>query len=84
MNNTVQIQSRRERDEALATALGHAMLKFLTARINAMLAFCALTCLCAWMITGQHMGITIVAILAWVGHLAILLIIDIAKGGAAL
>lgn len=84
MNNTIQINRESESHEALATALGLVMLKFLTVRINGLLALFALTCLCAWMITGQHMGITIVAILAWVGHLAILLIIDIAKGGAAL
>lgn len=81
MNNTVQMQSRGEQYEALATALGHIVLKFLTIKVNILLALCALTCLLAWLVTGQHMNLTIVAILAWVGHLAVMLIIDIAKGG---
>ena len=82
--NTIQINRKRERDEALATALGHVMLKFLTIQVNILLAFCALMCLFAYHISGQHMDLTIVAIIAWVGHLAIMLIIDIAKGGAEL
>ena len=82
--NTIQINRESERDEALATALGLVMLKFLTARINGMLAFAALLCLCSWMATGRYMQVAIIAIVAWVAHLAILLIIDIAKGGAAL
>ena len=81
METTIQIQHRRERDEALATALGHVMLKFLTIQVNILLAFCALMCLFAYLISEQHMDLTIVAIIAWVGHLAIMLIIDIAKGG---
>ena len=81
METTIQIQHRRERDEALATALGHVMLKFLTIQVNILLAFCALMCLFAYLISEQHMDLTIVALIAWVGHLAIMLIIDIAKGG---
>ena len=82
--NTIQINRERERDEALATALGRAMLKFLTLQVNILLAFCALVCLLAYHISGQHMDLTIVAILAWVGHLAVMLTISIAKGGAEL
>lgn len=81
MNNTVQIQSRGEQYEALATALGHIVLKFLTIQVNILLAFCALMCLFVYLISEQHMDITVVAVLAWVCHLAIMLIIDIAKGG---
>ena len=71
----------RERYDALATALGHVMLKFLNARINAMLGFTALLFLCAWLATSRHMGVTVVAICVWVAHLALFLIVDIAKGG---
>ncbi len=81
MNNTVQIQSRGEQYEALATALGHIVLKFLTIQVNILMAFCALMCLFVYLISEQHMDITIVAILAWVGHLAVMLTISIAKGG---
>ena len=70
--------------EALATALGRAVLKFLTFKINALLALCALVCLLAWLVTGLHTGVTVVSILGWTGHLAVMLIIDIAKGGARL
>ena len=84
METTFQIQHRRERDEALATALGHVMLKFLTIQVNILMAFCALMCLFVYLISEQHMDITIVAILAWVGHLAVMLTISIAKGGAEL
>ena len=81
MDTSIQIQHRRERDDALATALGHVVLKFLTVRINGMLAIAALLFLCAWMATGRHMQVAIFAIVAWVSHLAVMLIIDIAKGG---
>lgn len=81
MNNTVQIQSRGEQYEALTTALGHIVLKFLTIQVNILLAFCALMCLFVYLISEQHMDLTIVAILAWVGHLAVMLTISIAKGG---
>ena len=84
MNNTIQIQHRRERDEALATALGHVMLKFLTLQVNILLAFCALICLFAFLITEQHMEVAIFAIVAWVFHLSVMLCISIAKGGAEL
>lgn len=82
--NTIQINRERERDEALATALGHVMLKFLTIQVNILLAFCALMCLFAYLISERHMDLTIVAIIAWVGHLAVMLCISIAKGGAEL
>ena len=81
MNNTIQINRESEGYEALATALGHIVLKFLTIQVNILLAFCALACLLAYHISGQHMDLTIVTILAWVGHLAVMLTISIAKGG---
>ena len=84
MNNTVQIQSRGEQYEALATALGHIVLKFLTLQVNIVLAAVALVCLFSWLITEQHSTVAIFAIVAWVFHLAVMLTIDIAKGGAEL
>lgn len=84
MNNTIQINRESESYEALATALGHIVLKFLTLQVNILLAFCTLVCLFVYLISEQHMDITIVAILAWVGHLAVMLTISIAKGGAEL
>lgn len=81
MNTSIQIQSRGESYEALATALGHIVLKFLTIQVNILLAFCALMCLFVYLISEQHMDITIVAIIAWVCHLAVMLTISIAKGG---
>ena len=84
MNNTVQIQSRGESYEALATALGHIVLKFLTLQVNILLAVCALMCLLSWLITEQHTTVAIFATVAWVFHLAVMLTIDIAKGGAEL
>jgi len=84
MNNTIQIQSRGEQYEALATALGHIVLKFLTLQVNILLASMALVCLFCWLISGQHTTMTAMAVLAWVLHLAVTLTIDIAKGGARL
>ena len=81
MNTSIQINRESESYEALATALGHIVLKFLTLQVNILLAFCALISLLAYHISGQHMDLTIVAILAWVGHLAVMLTISIAKGG---
>ena len=81
MNNTIQIQSRGESYEALATALGHIVLKFLTLQVNILLAAVALISLLAWLATEQHMQVAIFAIVAWVGHLAVMLTISIAKGG---
>ena len=81
MKTSMTIQSRGEQYEALATALGHIVLKFLTIQVNILLAFCALMCLFVYLISEQHMDITIVAIIAWVGHLAVMLCISIAKGG---
>lgn len=81
MNNTIQLQSRGEQYEALATALGHIVLKFLTLQVNILLASMALVCLFCWLISGQHTTMTAMAVLAWVLHLAVTLIIDIAKGG---
>ncbi len=82
--NTIQIQSRGEQYEALATALGHIVLKFLTLQVNILLASMALVCLFCWLISGQHTAITAMAVLAWVLHLAVTLTIDIVKGGAEL
>ncbi len=81
MNNTIQINRESESYEALATALGHIVLKFLTLQVNILLAAVALVCLLAYYISEQHMDLTIVAILAWVGHLSVMLCISIAKGG---
>lgn len=81
MNNTIQIQSRGESYEALATALGHIVLKFLTMQINCLLAFCAIVCIVASFITGQHITMTVVCVMAWICHLAVMLCISIAKGG---
>lgn len=84
MNNTVQIQSRGEQYEALATALGHIVLKFLTIQVNILLAAVALVCLFAWLITEQHTTMTALIIAAWAFHMAVMLTVDIAKGGAEL
>jgi len=90
MNTSIQIQDHfrdatkmmeSESYEALATALGHAMLKFLTFKINALLALCALVCLLAWLATEQHTTVAVCAIVAWVFHLSVMLCISIAKGG---
>ena len=79
--NTIQINREGESYEALATALGHIVLKFLTIQVNILLASMALVCLFCWLISGQHTTMTAMAVLAWVLHLAVTLIIDIAKGG---
>lgn len=84
MNTSMTIQSRGEQYEALATALGHIVLKLLTLQVNILLAAVALVCLFAWLITEQHSTVAIFAIVAWVFHLAVMLTIDIAKGGAEL
>ena len=84
MNTSIQIQSRGESYEALATALGHIVLKFLTLQVNILLAAVALVCLFSWLITEQHTTVAIFAIVAWVFHLAVMLTVDIAKGGAEL
>ena len=84
MNNTIQINRESESYEALATALGHIVLKFLTLQVNILLAAVALVCLFSWLITEQHSTVSIFAIVAWVFHLAVMLTIDIAKGGAEL
>lgn len=81
MNNTIQLQSRGEQYEALATALGHIVLKFFTLQVNILLAAVALVCLLSWLITEQHTTVAIFAIVAWVFHLAVMSAIDIAKGG---
>lgn len=81
MDTSIQIQHRREREEALATALGRIMLKFLTVQVNIMLATCAVICLLLWLITDQHTTVAIFATGAWVFHLFVMLCISIAKGG---
>ena len=82
--NTIQIQRGSALMEALATALGHIVLKFLTLQVNIVLAFVALMCLFAWLITEQHTTMTAMFIAVWVFHLAAMLTVDIAKGGAEL
>ncbi len=86
MNTSIQIQSRGEQQEALATALGHAVLKFLTFKINALLALCALISVMCWLIDGGGATAhgTATWCCAWVLHFAVMAIIDIAKGGARL
>ena len=81
MNNTIQINRESEGYEALATALGHIVLKFLTLQVNILLAAVALVCLLSWLITGQHSAVAIFATVAWVLHFAIMSAIGIAKGG---
>lgn len=81
MNNTIQINRESAPIEALATALGHVVLKLFTTRINILPASIALVCLFCWLISGQHTTMTAMAVLAWVLHLSVTLIIDIAKGG---
>lgn len=84
MNTSIQIQSRGESYEALATALGHIVLKFLTLQVNILLAAVALVCLLSWLITEQHTTVAIFATVAWTFHLAVMISVDIAKGGAEL
>lgn len=84
MNTSIQLQSRGESYEALATALGHIVLKFLTIQVNILLAFCALVCLLAYHISGLHATVAIFAIVAWTVHMAVMLCVSIAKGGAEL
>ena len=81
MNNTIQINRESEGYEALATALGHIVLKFLTLQVNILLAAVALVSLLSWLITGQHTTVAIFATVAWVCHFAVMSAIDIAKGG---
>ena len=81
MNNTIQINRESEGYEALATALGHIVLKFLTVKVNTLLAAVALVCLLSWLITGQHATVAIFATGTWVLHFAVMSAIDIAKGG---
>lgn len=79
--NTIQINRESEGYEALATALGHIVLKFLTLQVNIPLAAVALVSLLSWLITGQHSTVAVFATVAWVGHFAAMAAIDIAKGG---
>lgn len=84
MNTSIQINRESESYEALATALGHIVLKFLTIQVNVLLAAVALVSLMAWLISGQHTVISAVAVLTWALHMAAMLTVDIAKGGAEL
>lgn len=74
--------------EALATAAAKALLTFakiaISSSVNTLLALVAVVCLFCWLISGQHTAMTAMATLAWVLHLAVMLTIDIAKGGAEL
>ena len=84
MNTSIQINRGSAPIEALATAAVQMLLKFLTLQVNILLAAVALVCLFSWLITEQHSTVAIFAIVAWVFHLAVMLTIDIAKGGAEL
>ena len=81
MNTSIQINRESESYEALATALGHAVLKLLTIQANILLACCALVCLLANLISAGIQDVTVVAVLIWACHLAVMLCISIAKGG---
>lgn len=84
MNTTYQINRESAPIEALATALGHIVLKFLTLQVNILLAAVALVYLFVYLISEQHMQVAIFAIVAWVLHLSVMLCVSIAKGGAEL
>ncbi len=70
--------------EALATALGHVVLQLFNARINAMVALIAFISLVNFLISGHHPVMAALAVMAWVLHLAVVMTISIAKGGARL
>ena len=82
--NIIQINRESESYEALATALGHVVLKLFTTRTNLLMAVTALVCLLCYLISGQHPVFTALVCMAWILHLAVVLTIDIAKGGARL
>jgi len=84
MNTTIQINRESAPIEALATAAAKALLKLFTTRINILLASMAMICLFCWLISGQHTSMTAMAVLVWVLHLAVTLVIDIKKGGEQL
>ncbi len=70
--------------EALATALGYVVLKLFNLRTQLLMAVTALVCLLCYLISGQHPIFTALVCMAWILHLAVVLTIDIAKGGARL
>ena len=82
MNTTIQIQHRRVRYEALATAAVQMLLKFLTSQsINTLLALCAFISLMCWLISDGHAGDPATWCIAWVLHFALMSALDIKKGG---
>ena len=82
MNTTIQIQHRRVRYEALATAAVQMLLKFLTSQsINTLLALCAFISLMCWLISDGQAGNPAPWCCAWVLHFAAMSSIDIRKGG---
>ncbi len=82
METTIQIQHRRVRYEALATAAVQMLLKFLTSQsINTLLALCAFISLMCWLISDGHAGDPATWCIAWVLHFALISAIDIKKGG---
>ena len=82
METTIQIQHRRVRYEALATAAVQMLLKFLTSQsINTLLALCAFISLMCWLISDGHAGDPATWCFAWVLHFAAMSSIDIRKGG---
>lgn len=84
MNTTYQI-NRGEQYEALARATAKMLLQFFTSlTANTCLAAVALVCLLSWLITELHTTVAFFATVAWAFHLAVMLTIDIAKGGAEL
>ncbi len=84
MNTSIQINRESAPIGALATALGHIVLKFFTLQVNILLAAIALVFLLSWLITDQHTTVAIFATVAWACHLAVMISVDIAKGGAEL
>lgn len=84
MNNTIQIQSRAESYEALATALGHVVLKLFKAKANILIGMLALIWLMSYLFSGLHPVRTALVCMVWALHMAITLAIDIRKGGERL
>lgn len=81
METTIQIQHRRVRYEALATATANVLLKLLTSlRINIALAVVALVSLMCWLISDGQAGNATWCIV-WILHFALISAIDIKKGG---
>ena len=88
MNNTIQIQSRGEQYEALATAAAKALLTFakiaISSSVNTLLALVAVMQLFAWILSDGQAGNPAPWCTAWVLHFALMSALDIRKGGVQL